>query len=82
LRQRPKHLNKLLIKASEKETENLIYDLWKSLYPEMMCGKIDFIEFSEFKTKILSKPQTTNKTHEEITVEIDKVIAAYEGQVN
>lgn len=81
LRQPPKYLNRLLIKASEKETENLIFELWKSLYPKMMAGQIDFIEFSAFKKKLTSKSQTSSKSYEEIELEMDKIIAAYEGQV-
>lgn len=80
IRQSPKRLNRLLVKASEKENENLIFDLWKSLYPKMMTGQIEFIAFSEFKEK-LSKKQTSDISYEEIEKEMDRVIAAYEGQV-
>ncbi|MBO0962493.1 hypothetical protein J1P26_22625 [Neobacillus sp. MM2021_6] len=80
VRQSPKHLNRLLLKASEKENENLIFDLWKSLYPKMMMGQIEFIAFSDFKEK-LSKKQTSDISYEEIEKEMDLVISAYEGQV-
>lgn len=48
----------------------------------MMTGQIEFIEFNAFKDKLISKKtQTSNKSYEEIEMELDKVIAAYEGQV-
>jgi hypothetical protein len=82
VRQPPKFLNRLLIKASEKETENLVYELWKTLYPKMMTQQIEFIEFSTFKEKLLTKTtQTSNKSYEEIEKEMEQVMAAYEGKV-
>lgn len=48
----------------------------------MMSGQIQFIGFSEFKEKILSNnKQTSNKSYEEIEVEMDHIIASYERQV-
>ncbi|NHC21282.1 hypothetical protein G6554_24015 [Bacillus sp. MM2020_4] len=54
--------------------------MWKSLYPKMMMGQIEFIAFSDFKEK-LSKKQTSDISYEEIEKEMDLVISAYEGQV-
>jgi hypothetical protein len=68
------------MKANEKENENLIFDMWKTLYPKMMVGQIEFIAFSEFKEK-LSNKQTSEISYDEIEKEMDRVIAAYEGQV-
>jgi hypothetical protein len=82
IRQPSGKLNGLLIKASEKETENLVYELWKTLYPKMMTEQIEFMEFSTFKEKLLAKTtQTSNKSYEEIEMEMEQVLAAYEGQV-
>lgn len=82
IRQSPKYLNRLLIKASEKENENFIFDLWKTLYPKMMLGHIDFMDFNTYKEKLMSKKKTSDKSYEEIEKEMDQVIAAFERQVN
>jgi hypothetical protein len=71
----------LLVKANEKETEKLVYNLWKTLYPKMMTGYIEFIEFSQFKAKLLEKKNSaTSISFEDVEKEINQVIAAYEGQ--
>lgn len=74
-------LNRLLKNAHEKETENLIYDLWKSLYPKMISGEMEFIEYSAYKEKVIKKKDKfTNITYEEVENEMARVIAAYEGR--
>ncbi|WP_342432607.1 hypothetical protein [Neobacillus sp. FSL H8-0543] len=76
-------LNRLLKNAFEKENENIVYELWKTLYPKMMSGQIEFMEYDIFKEKVTSKKNKfTDITYEEVEKEMDQVMAAYEGQVN
>ncbi len=60
-----KHITKLLKKAQEKETEDMIFELWKSMYPFMMSGNMKFISYSEYKNKLYSKDHKySQKTNE------------------
>lgn len=73
----------MLEKAKEKETDHLLFDMWKTLYPEMMIGHLEFIPFSEFKNNALkSDNHTTDISYEEIESEMDQVIASFEGRLN
>lgn len=70
----------LIIYALEKEQEKIAWDLWITLYPKMLTGKLEFVSFEEFKNKLYKK-NYTNKSYQEIEEEMDKVIKAYERQV-
>lgn len=60
-----------LAHALEKEKESAAWDLWKSMYPNMMVGYQKFIPFSEFKSKLFEKPvHYTQKSKEEIIEEM------------
>ncbi len=68
-----------IIHAVEKEKDQLAWELWTSVYPNMVLGYIKFKDFTSFKTDLLKKPlQYSHKTPEEIENELLDVIAAYE----
>jgi hypothetical protein len=69
---------KLLNKAVEEETENEMWDAWIALYPFMILGLLDAVEFKDFKSKLSNnRYRYTEKTLEEITQEMDKIIGEY-----
>lgn len=67
--------------ALEKEKEDTVFDLWKSIYPQMMIGNMDFISFEDFKNKIYSKKYKYSvKTNDEIEKEFEILIANNKGR--
>lgn len=67
--------------AVDTEKEQVAFDMWRGVYPEMVLEKIEFVSFKEFKAKIFAKKsQGTNKTAQQIEDELRKVIATYEGR--
>jgi hypothetical protein len=74
-----KNIIKLLIKAQEKEQEELLWQRWLAIYPYMETGKLKFMSFNDYKDKLISKKfKTTNMTKEEIEEDILKIKALYE----
>lgn len=60
-----------------------MWDLWLSLYPAMMTGKLNFIGFEEFKKKSVKKKETkqvSKKSLDEIAAEMDNIVALYKGR--
>lgn len=59
--------------ALKEERESTAWELWKSMYPNMMIGRQEFLSFSDYKKKIFEKPvRYTEKKKEEI---IDEMMA-------
>lgn len=71
----------LILYGYEQEKEKAAWELWKSIFPFMQMGWIEFMEFSSFKNNLF-KPnyRYTNKSKAEIEDEMMKVVAAYEGR--
>ena len=70
---------RLIIKAQEKEQENLLWQRWLAIYPYMEIGKLKFMSFNDYKDKLVSKKfKTTNISTEEIEEDILGVKALYE----
>lgn len=71
----------LINHAIEQEKEQYAWELWKSMYPNMMAGFQKFIRFEDFKAKLFQKQyQYTEKTSEEIEEEMLAVVALHEGR--
>lgn len=69
----------LLQKAVEKDDEIIAWDLWKTIYPIMQIGMIDFIPFKEFKEIAFKREKKyTLKSKEEILDEMQGVVEKYE----
>jgi hypothetical protein len=67
--------------AVETENEQIAFEMWKSIYPDMVLEKLNFVGFKEFKETIFKKKkQVPDKTAKEIESEMNNVIAAYEGR--
>lgn len=64
----------LFIYAIEKNTENEIWETWKLQYSKMNTE--DFISYENYKKQIITK-QHTEKTYEEIEIEMAKVEQAF-----
>ena len=74
-----KSIVKLLIKAQEKQQEELLWQRWLAIYPYMEIGKLKFMSFNDYKDKLVSKKfKTTNISKEEIETDILKIKALYE----
>ncbi len=73
--------NSYIEHALEQEKESYTFDLWKTLYPQMMMGNLEFITFNDYKSKIYTKQQKyTQKTNEEIEQEFDAIISMQKGR--
>lgn len=71
----------LVTHAFEQEKEQSAWELWKSMYPNMMAGFQKFIKFEDFKSKLFSKQyKYTQKSLEDIEKEMLAVVAAHEGR--
>ena len=82
-RVRVKDINKLLIGAIKKESEDSLWDRWVRLCPYMELGQIKFISFEAYKKALIeSKVKVSKKTSEEIIAELMPVIAAHETTQN
>lgn len=69
----------MIIYALERDAEQAAWDVWVALYPGFT--KDTFVPFSEFKdAQLKSKPRPTVKTWEEITQEMDGLVARYEAK--
>lgn len=67
--------------ALEKEKETATWELWRSIYPDMMKGSMDFISYSDYKDKIFSKQHKyTSKTNEEIEQEFAGIVEVCRGR--
>lgn len=67
--------------ALEKEKEQYAWDLWKSIYPDMMKGHMDYISFNDFNNILYSKQyKYTSKTSEEIEQEFSEIIEFYKNK--
>lgn len=74
-----KLIKNLLDAAVEKDDEMIAWDLWKTLYPIMQTGLIEFIPFKEFKENAFRKDHKyTLKSKEEIEDEILGIVEKYE----
>ena len=69
-----KNINKLLVKAFEKEQEDGLWEMWKLQFPNMT--KENYVSFGDYKAK-LSSPKHTEKTAEGIINEMLPVINAH-----
>lgn len=67
--------------AIEKEQEQAVWNMWISLYPEMVKGYINHKSFDDFKSAAL-KPviKVSPKSAEEIEQEMDMIVAKHEGR--
>ena len=75
-----KDIEKLVVKALEKEQETHIWDRWVRLCPYMELGQINFITFEDYKNALLKpKEKVSEKTSEEIMVEMMAVMSAHEN---
>lgn len=71
----------LIVHAFEQEKEQFAWELWKSMYPNMMIGFQEFVKFEDYKNKLFTEQQKySKKTKEEIEEEMLTVVAAYEGR--
>lgn len=65
-----KNINKLIIKAVERQNDEKAWDMWVTKYPLMITGQIEKEEFKDFKNKIFkSKKKYTEISNEEIEKE-------------
>jgi hypothetical protein len=70
---------RLLEQAIEKDDEMIAWDLWKTIYPIMQTGVIDFIPFKEFKENAFKRDHKyAQKSKEEIEDEILGIVEIYE----
>ena len=69
-----KNINKLLVKAFEKEQEDGLWGMWKLQFPNMT--KENYVSFEDYKAR-LSNPKHTEKTTEEIINEMLSVVNAH-----
>jgi len=70
-----------LIYAIEQEKEQVAWELWKALYPQMVIGLIKFVKYDEFKNNLFKKQyQYTQKPLEEIEQEMLAVVAKHKGR--
>ena len=78
-RVRVRDLNRLLIEAIKKESEDSLWDRWVRLCPYMELGQIKFISFEDYKKALFeSRVKVSEKTSEEIVAELLPVITAHE----
>lgn len=78
-----KDINKLLIGAIKKESEDSLWDRWIRLCPYMELGQIKFIAFEDYKKALIeSRVKASEKTSEEIIAELMPVIKAHETTQN
>lgn len=69
----------LIYYAIEQEQETFIWELWKSLYPNMMSGFQQFISYEDYKKSMCTKKQKfTEKPYDEIEEEMLQVIEEHE----
>lgn len=62
-----------LSNAIKLEKDQAAWELWKSMYPDMTRGRIEFMSLSDFKKKLFETPvKYTEKKKEEI---IDEMMA-------
>jgi hypothetical protein len=72
----------LLMHALDKELESAAWDIWISKVPSMSKDNvIDFEPFFEKLKKSSKKQKPVEKTYEEIEIEMEKVVSAYEKKV-
>lgn len=67
--------------AIKQERDQYAWELWKTMYPNMMAGFNKFISFDEFKGKLFN-PQLkySKKSKQEIMSEMMEVVKAYKGR--
>ena len=70
-----KNIPRLIIKAINKKTENLLIQRWITNYETEMS-------FDEFKDKIMSSNITDNKTDEEVLTEVKDIINTFNKEVS
>lgn len=71
----------LLKHANEKEKENAMWEMWLSVYPEMVKKRIEFKSFEKYKSEIM-KPQFkySAKSEDEIIAEMTAIEEKYRSQ--
>ena len=69
----------IITKAKEKETDQIIWEMWLSLYPNM--NKDNFISFNDFKNKITNNKKNKNQTDDEMLAKVKILNAAFGGEV-
>ena len=67
-------VNELFIEALEKEHEDIIQATWHELYPFMLSGFIEFVEYDDFKSQVGSK-KVSSLSDDEIREEFADIIA-------
>ena len=67
--------------AIQQEKEQYAWELWKTLYPNMIVGWLKFVGFEEFKNNLFN-PQLkySKKSKQEIMSEMTEVVKAYKGR--
>lgn len=67
--------------AIEKEKENAVWEMWLSVYPDMIKKRIEFKSFEKFKSEVM-KPQVkySNKSEVEILAEMTAIEEKYRSQ--
>lgn len=70
-----------MVHALEQEREDAVLEQWQSLYPWMAAGLLQFKPYGEFRQELL-RPQVrhSDKSFEEITDEMMRVVVSYESQ--
>jgi len=68
----------------EEQKYNYTWDLYKCLYPLMITGQVEFMEYPNYRNKIFpvkTISRSTDKSDEEIQTEMEGIVKKYESGV-